>query len=239
MPVPIHLWWLPAGVVAMYLYDAVLLLYHNEVVFFERLDGRWSFSVGSDFELGGRHVYVPPLFSPTRPLLRLRWTSTAASRGVMPLRGLRAWRIAMRAMTARTALVACLFALMPLALQTIGLGLLAWLVALYASIMLAVFRAWRVRKASGSSRKDVAAISSDALLCAPFALDIIRKHGLKAADRFDLVAVAHALLDTGERARLAGAIRRRLEGQMAFEDVDGERHAQLRACSERIAGALA
>lgn len=234
-----HAWWLLCGVVGMYLYDAVLLLFHNEVVFYERRDGRWSFSIGSDFELGGRHVYVPPLFSPTSALLRLRWSTRAAPGRTVALRGLRAWRVATRAMVPRTLAVVIFFAAMPAALQSNGLVLITWFVALYASIVLAVLKLWRLRKVSGLARKDALGISSDALLCAPFAIDILRKQGLKVADRFDVVDVAHALLDADERRRLAEAIRSRLQRQMDLEDPESERHAMLRGYADDMAGALA
>lgn len=233
-----HAWWLLCGVVGMYLYDAVLLLFHNEVVFYER-GGRWSFSIGSDFELGGRHVYVPPLFSPTGAILRLRWSTRVPPGVAVALRGLRAWRVAMRAMVPRTLAIAMLFAAMPAAMQANGLILLAWLVALYASIVLGVAKLCRLRRVSGLARKEALAISSDALLCAPFALDILRKQGLKAADRFDVVSTAHALLDADERRRLAEAIRSRLQRQMDLEEPDSERHVMLRNYADDMAGALA
>ncbi|UPG91658.1 hypothetical protein L2Y96_07800 [Luteibacter aegosomaticola] len=234
-----HAWWLLAGVVVMYVYDAVQLLYHNEVVFHEGRDGRWSFSVGSEFALSGRHVFLPPMLAPTRGLLRLRWSSLKAPTQAAPMRGLRAWRIGVSACAWPVLLVACLFAAMPAAVYSPIPVTLAWMAALYLAIFSAIMRLWRVRRVTGLSRKEAAGISSDALLCAPYALNIIRKQGARAGDRFDLVAVAHALLDAPERERLVRAIQARVRYQMDLEDLESERHAQLQAYSLQIEGALA
>jgi hypothetical protein len=234
-----HAWWLLAGVVGMYLYDAVLLIYHNEVVFFERRGGSWSFSVGSDFELAGRHVYIPPLLAPGRLMLRLRWSSRRAPLDVASPHGLRRWRAGVTATAFPVMFVALLFATMPIVLFASVWVLLGWMVALYVAIVVAVVRTWRMRKLTGIDGKTFASLASDALLCAPYALNIVRKQGMRAADRFDLVAAAHALLDSGERARLAAAIHARLHRQMDLEDLGSERHAQLQTYLLQIEGALA
>lgn len=234
-----HAWWLLAGVVAMYLYDAVQLLYHNEVVFHEVRGGKWSFSVGSDFELGGRHLFLPPLLAPMRGLLRLRWTSLQAPLPAAPLHGLRAWKAGAAACAWPIFVVACLFAAMPAVVYCSIIVVLAWMVVLYVAIFVAVLRLWRVRRATGLGRKETAGITSDALFCAPYALNVARKLGVRAGDRFDLVTVAHALLEAPERARLIRAIQGRVRLQMELEDLQGDRYAQLRDWSQKIEGALA
>lgn len=232
-------WWLLFGVAGMYVYDAVLLLYHNEVVFFERRDGTWSFSAGSEFELGGRHVYLPALLAPHRAVLRLRWSSLQTLSAMPPLRGLRAWRIGVAASASSVMLVAVVFAALPFVLLGPVIVLLGWMIVLYAAIVFAVLRVWRLRKLVGIGGKEFAGIASDALLCAPYALDLVRKQGLRAAERFDLVATAHRLLDAGERGRLTETIRAKLQRQMDIEDTDSERHAQLTTYLHQIEGALA
>ncbi len=231
-------WWLLAGVIGMYVYDAVLLLYHNEVVFFERRDGSWSFSAGSDFELGGRHVYVPALLAPHRAVLRLRWSSQQSLSRLSLPRGLRAWRIGVAASAVPVMLVAVVFAVLPVVLLGSVLTLLAWMLVVYATIAFAVMRVWRLRKVTGLGGKEFAGIASDALLCAPYALDLVRKQGMRAAERFDLVSTAHRLLDAGERARLAETVRAKVKRQMDIEDADSERHAQLTTYLDTIEGAL-
>ncbi|KLD75317.1 hypothetical protein Y886_27815 [Xanthomonas hyacinthi DSM 19077] len=232
-------WWLLVGVVGMYLYDATLLLYHNEVVLFEGRDGSWLFSVGSDFELAGRHVYVPALLAPHRAELRLRWSSARVPSALTAPRGLRAWRIGVAASALPVTLVAMIFAVLPVVLLSNVLVLLGWMVAVYAAIAFAVFRVWRLRKVTGIGGKEFTGIASDALLCAPYSLDLVRKQGLHAAGRFDLVSTARRLLDAGERLRLAGAIRGRLQRQMDIEEAGSERHAQLTTYLQHIEGALA
>lgn len=232
-------WWLLAGVAGMYVYDAVWLLYHNEVVFFERRDGSWSFSVGSEFELGGRHVYVPALLAPHRAVLRLRWSSSKAPVALPPVRGLRAWRIGVAASAVPVMLLATVFAALPLVLLGSAFALLGWMLVLYAVIAFAVFRAWRLRRVTGIGAKEFTGIASDALLCAPYSLDLVRKQGMRAADRFDMVSVAHRLLDATERARLTVVIAAKLQRQMDIEETDSPRHAALVTYLQQIEGALA
>ncbi|MET0935210.1 MAG: hypothetical protein ABWX83_04430 [Luteibacter sp.] len=234
-----HAWWLLAGVVGMYVYDAVLLLYHNEVVFFERRDGSWSFATGSEFELAGRHVYLPALLAPQRPVLRLRWSSLQAPSPVSSVRGLRAWRIGVAASSVPVTVVALVFAVMPVVLATNVLVLLGWMIVLYAAITLAVVRAWQLRKVTGMGGKAFSGMASDALLCAPYAMNLVRKQGARAAERFDLFTTAQRLLAGEERARLAGALRGKLQRQMDLEDTDSARHAQLASYLNQIEGALA
>ena len=248
--------WLLLGVVGMYVYDATLLLYHNEVVLYQGRRGRWTFSVGTDFQLAGRHVFVPPLLAPTRTLLRLRWSprlpapvvshtpvatdAPPAPDGLaVPLRGLRAWRIGVASSAGAVGVVALLFAVMPAVMAGNVWGLLAWMVAVYLAIGIAVWRVGRVRRLTGTGGKAFAGMASDALLCAPYALNLVRKQGLRAADRFDLVAVAHAVLDADERARLRDVIRARVQRQLDIEEVGSEAHARLQAYYQRIEGALA
>jgi hypothetical protein len=236
---PLSSWWLLAGVVGMYVYDAALLLYHNEVVFFERRDGSWSFSAGSEFELAGRHVYIPALLAPHRAMLRLRWSSLQTLSASTPPRGLRAWRIGVSAAALPVMLVAMVFAALPVVLFGSVLVLLGWMIVLYAAIVFAVLRVWRLRKVTGIGGKEFAGIASDALLCAPYSLDLVHKQGLRAAERFDLVSTAHRLLDASERARLAETVRARLQRQMDIEETGSERHAQLTTYFQQIEGALA
>ena len=236
---PLQSWWLLAGVAGMYVYDAVLLLYHNEVVFFEQRDGSWSFSVGSEFELAGRHVYVPALLAPHRAVLRLRWSSLQAPSASTPPRGLRAWRIGVAASAVPVMLVAVVFAALPVVLLGSVLVLLGWMIVLYAVIVFAVLRVWRLRKVTGIGGKEFTGIASDALLCAPYSLDLVRKQGLRAAERFDMVSTAHRLLHASERARLTETIRAKLQRQMDIEETGSERHAQLSNYLQQIEGALA
>ena len=236
-----HLWWLLVGVIGFYAYDAVMLLFHNEVVLFEESDGRWTFSAGSDFELAGRHVFVPALLAPHRPVLRLRWSSRVQRHDVPQLRGLRTWRAGVAATRASVVSISTMFAALPLLLIATdsAFALLAWMLAVYLAIVLALVRTWRLRRMTSLTRKDFASLASDALLCAPYALNLIRKQGMRAYARFDLVPVALALLDAGERLRLIDVIRGKLQRQMDMEDTGSDRHTQILTYLHHIEGALA
>src|SRR3546814_3473387 len=56
------------GIVAFYAQDAMMLLYHDELVF-ERVARRWRPSPGSS-QWQGLFLFIPNLLAPWRPLLR-------------------------------------------------------------------------------------------------------------------------------------------------------------------------
>lgn len=234
-----HAWWLLAGAVAFYLYDAVQMLYHNEVVLYQTRRGHWTFSLGSDMELARRHAWLPAWWAPWRPMLRLRWSTHEPHAPVSPVRGLHRWRVATRVVGWPVRAIGLLFLLMPAAVYSHILVLLGWMVTLYAAIVWAAVATWRVRRAAGLAGRHAAGLVSDAVLCAPFALNTVRKMGTHVANQLPLVAVAHQLLDATQRQRLASAIRQRLDLQMALEDTGSERHAHLHTYVHYIEEALA
>ena len=65
---------LPAGALALYLFDSAMLLYGDEVV--ATRGGRdWSVSGGWDFLVLKRRPYLPNPLAPHRVVIRQRWTA--------------------------------------------------------------------------------------------------------------------------------------------------------------------
>ncbi|WP_426688177.1 hypothetical protein [Rhodanobacter ginsengiterrae] len=201
--------WLMVAVVGLYLYDSALLLLHDEVVLEARRRG-YGVSGGSAMEFGGRHLFLPNPLLPHRALARLSW----------PQGGSPAWR-ATRWKRARLALsiiapwtwwlLGLFFVVLPCALWFgTDVMLLAWLLLTYGSIAAMLAQVFRHRKALGLAPRAVLALALDALLCAPFALNIVRKISLRQASAATLHGFATSTLSPVERATLASLLRERI-----------------------------
>ncbi|GLQ48226.1 hypothetical protein GCM10007862_32770 [Dyella lipolytica] len=210
------------GVVALYLYDSALLLYHNEVILISSRRG-CRISGGSAFELGGRYVFLPlPLF-PHQPLFRLTWPQQGVFDGsVQPVRFHRV-RVALEVIAPWTLLLLALFVVgLPYVLfvSRNATALLAWLAVVYAVIVVTLMQVYRYRKALNLSSRAVAAIALDAVLCAPFALNVIRKIGLRQRVDVDLRTVAATMLPAPALHDLTGILRERIKTSLGFVDPD-------------------
>ena len=202
-------WLLMGAITCLYVYDSALLLFHNEVVL-EARHRRYVVSVGSVMEFGRRHLFLPNPCFPHRALARMSWPQ-GGSPDWRPTRWKRS-RLALSLIAPWTWwLLSLFFVALPLAL---GFGtdlvLLGWLGLTYLSIVGMLVQVFRHRKALGLSSRAVLGLAGDALLCAPFALNMVRKISLHQAAAATLHAFASSLLATDERATLADALRGRI-----------------------------
>ena len=169
------------GVVVLYLYDSALLLYHNEIVV---IGGRKGCRVsgGSSFEFRGRRVFLPLPLCPHQPLFRLSWPEDGVFEGRTQTLRYRRTRMALAALAPWMWLLLILFvAGLPYALFVSRdvAALLMWIVAVYSVILATLAQVYVSRKALHLSARAVASLAMDALLCVPFALNIVRKIGLR------------------------------------------------------------
>ncbi|MBE1159419.1 hypothetical protein [Dyella acidiphila] len=205
------------GVVALYLYDSALLLYHNEIVLIGA-GGSYRVSAGSGLELGGRHVLLPSPWLPHQPLFRLSWPQQGVYAHEPQSMRNRRVRIGLTAVAPWVLVLLILFgAGLPCVLFVSGRldVLLAWITLVYAVIVLALLQVYRHRKALNLSGRAVAAIALDALLCAPFALNIVRKIGLRQKLDVDLRTVAKSL-PAPALAELTVILRQRIHTSLGF-----------------------
>jgi hypothetical protein len=214
---------LMALVAALYLYDSALLLYANEGVLMPKRGGRWVLRLGSTLRLGGREVYVPSPLTLHRPLFRLAWgiEPAAPGGGKAPDTTWSARRDAFRPLAPLVwTMAAALFVLLPLGLFS-RFGermLLAALVLLYASIAVAI--AWLAarRRSLGLAPKRLAALGFEALVCSPFALNLVRKVSAELRIGEDLVDAARRLQGADDWRESRALLAARLEGDSLEED---------------------
>lgn len=202
-------WLLLVAIACLYLYDSALLLFHNEVVV-EARGGGHVVSGGSVIELGRRHLYLPNPCCPHRALLRLSWPD-GGSEHWRPAPWTRS-RLALAALAPWTWWLLMLFFItLPLALQFGNSAvLLGWLLLIYLSILAMLMQVWRHRQVLGLTSRAVLGLAVDALLCAPFALNIVRKISLRQAASMPLRPLATLLLSAAERDTLAALLRERI-----------------------------
>lgn len=220
------------AIACLYLYDSALFLFHNEVVL--EAGGRgYIVSTGLVMELRGRHLFLPNPCLPHRAMARLSWPD-GGSPDWRPASWNRS-RLALRAIAPWTWwLLGLFFVALPLAL---GLGgevtLLIWLVLTYLSIVAMLVQVYRHRAALGLAPRAVLALAFDALLCAPFALNMVRKISLRQAEAASLQGFASSMLSVDEQATLIGVLDDRIRTSLDHVEPDSEASKILSAYLNR------
>jgi hypothetical protein len=226
------------GVVVLYLYDSALLLYHNEIVLVSGRKG-CRVSGGSTLELRGRHVYLPNPLCPHRPLFRLNWPEHGQFSGSTKPVPSRRIVVALSVIAPWTLLLLFIFAIgLPYTLLVLqsAQALLVWLAVVYAVIILTLLHVYWHRKALNLSGRAVAAIALDSLLCAPFALNIVRKIGLRQRFDGDLRVVAATRLSPQAVNDLAGILHQRIHASLHFVEPDAPAFEALKTYLHHFEG---
>jgi hypothetical protein len=169
--------WLPIGAAAFYLYDSCSLLWQNELIFTR--GQRWLVQGGSELRLSARRVFLPNPLLPMRPQFQVQWninetrTGDAASPAAL-LQALRPIGVLNQAQ------LLILLAL-PLVSWTQGAGIvmLALFLLFYLCTLAALALAWRHRVACSLSTRTFWLLALDALACAPFAVNLVRKISMR------------------------------------------------------------
>ena len=167
------------GAIAFYLYDAALLLYADEVLFFHGRRG-WRAWPGPGFMLGGRFLCLPRPFAPATPVFRHGWSQPAPCRpGRRP--PMAPFLRALRPLQYGSALLA---ALLFVALPACVLwwrdprATLALAVALYGTALAVTAYLVRRRRVLGLHGRSLALLALDTLACPPFAVNVARRVAL-------------------------------------------------------------
>lgn len=221
-------WLLMLAIAGLYLYDSASMLFHNEVVLDARGRG-YVVSAGSSMELHGKHLFLPNPLCPHRALARLSWPG-----GEIPQWRPAQWkrsRLALSIIAPWTWLLLLMFFIaLPLTLRFgTPLMLLQWLILTYLSIIAMLGIVYRYRAALGLTPRAVLALALDALLCAPFAINMVRKISQKQASSASLLGFASAILSVDERAVLSRVLDQRIQISLDHVDPDSEASTALLA----------
>lgn len=205
---------LVAGAFALYAFDASRLLYADEFVL-EGGDGRWRARDGAALLLVGRRPLVPDLLRPARALLPV--SVDRLVQGGVPGNDARHFLAALRPFGRRaTTLLLLFFPTLPLVLRGFGTGveLLVWMIAVYAVIGSIVWRLWHYRRVLELAPTAVVSLALECLLCAPFAINIVRKLSSRA-ERVDLDNARRVLGRAGSEA-LRRAAAHRIDDMLSY-----------------------
>jgi len=167
---------LVAGAIALWVYDASLLLFRDEVVFLHGRRG-WRASLGNGFSLGGRDL---ALWTPGTPVFRAGWSDAGRRPG--PRAPMRVVLRALRPLQwAGRVLAVLLFVGLPAGLfLAVGHAWMLGLVgALYGIALACIAWAWRCRRVFGLDRKGFATLAFDVIACPPFAINVAMKITLR------------------------------------------------------------
>jgi hypothetical protein len=228
MSLPVEIW-LALGIGLFYLYDSLVMLGPNELVLIES-GGRWKFFVPlSDWQVGGKYVYLPNPFVPVQTLYRLDWQ--AGGPGQVDAAALNDFLGGQRFLRPVVLVLFCLLAfLLPVAIcRAAPLRLLLAIVGeVYVFIVIAALLLYRQHAALRLDRKAALKLAMDGLLCAPFSINLIRKLGLGYNWQGDPVAFARGALKPERFAALRESLLRRIDKDLQMLDEEEPLHKTLR-----------
>ena len=217
-------------VIALYLYDSMMLLYCNEGILIPAGTG-WKVRFGfREPRIRGKELFIPAPYLLHRPMFRLAWRfeGQSAQAGMEDWQAMRKVPLAMGSLVWSMAIA--LFVMLPLGFFT-RLGqemLLAAVVLLYVSIVSTLVYMGLHLKELNLSKKQVARLAFEYLTCPPFALNVVRT--LSSSQKFgeDLVTAAHRLQDPDRWAATRQQLTLRLDEEIELEEEDSDRMAGLR-----------
>lgn len=219
----------------LYLYDSALLLYHDEGVVSTVGRTRWTVRFGSGYQIRGRYLFIPSPLMPHRPIFRLVWnpeTGAAADRRWTERRTLFEPLIPLV-----WSMLVSIFVLVPLGLFfRLGDAMLLGAVALLYLNILALL-AWIARKRAsfGLTRRRFAALAFEALICSPFALNLVRKISAEMPVDENLADAARRLQKADDWEASRRQILARIEEELDFEDEGSGRASALKNLKAELA----
>lgn len=225
---------LPLGAIGFYLLDAAILLYGNELVL-EWRRGRWRSSTGFAMQLAGRRPLLPQPLAPHGLLFRVRWDRRAAPDGTaFDVSGFAARLAPVRAIVTVQAWM--LFLALP-ALSIgygAGLPLLLLFVAFYLATLASLSLLLARRRDLGLTAGQWAWLALEALMCAPFAINLVRKASLARSPELSWLAVARADFANAERRTLLQQVQARIDEAMLLEEPGSAACGRLETLRESI-----
>lgn len=219
----------------LYLYDSALLLYGDEGIVAATGRKGWAVRFGSGIQIRGRNLFIPSPLLPHRPIFRLAWKAHAGAAG------------ADRSWTERRALfeplaplvwgmAASIFVLLPLGLfsRLGGAMVLAAITLLYLNIIALLGWVALKRARFGLTGARLARLAFDALICSPFALNLVRKLSAELPVDEDLVDAARRLQKAEEWEASRRQIIARIDEELDFADAESARASALKALKSEL-----
>lgn len=209
------------ALVVFYLADSMLLLHPDEAVLQQTSRLRFLPSFGwLRFSLAGREPWLPNPFTPHRPVLRLRWTMAEIGRSPCDA----AVPETLHALAPGIWIVwLALFVGAPSVLL-LHLGMdaaLAVAAIAYAAIVAVLVAVWLRRESLGLAPRVFVRIAYESLICAPLALNLVRRLSLRISVQEDFLHATARLCDVPARAHALRGCLARLDERIEAEPDEG------------------
>lgn len=177
---------------------------------------------------------------PHRPLFRLSWAHEAGA-GSPPLEEAQSFARRLQPLDSMTSITSLLLLVaLPVLVLTFGVGLffLNGLLAAYALIVAILVVIHAKRGVLGLTTRDVVALAFDALACSPFAINLVRKLGLRQPSMIDPLEVAATKLSRTDAGILWRSVKRRLDDELLQSQDDVDATAKLRRLYADLEGKM-
>ena len=224
------------GAFGFYLYDSCMLLYANELIFI-RANDRWDFvSPGNNYLLLGKSPYFPNPLTPHKMVFRVYWSDSGQHNpnNMESLERFMSSLIELQYIV--IILLALFFLLLPLVLLFYGSGSqLLWVFALiYINIGVMLTQVYRRKEILMISTRKFILLLLESFLCAPFALNILRKLSLHRTLYGDPIKFAQNSFDKTTFYNLIDVVCRKIDEQLELIEIDSPRHSSLQSYRVRI-----
>jgi hypothetical protein len=229
------------GVLGFYLYDSAILLFSNQLVFIKSY-GKWSVSFPSGrWRLMGKLLFFPNPFTPFNLVFLAAWTtkdsaSKSESKNVSKL------LVAIPYL--RISVMVLMFLLiiaLPIVIFKLGIGTssLVILSLIYLTIINMLCYAYIKKEDLGLSNKAFAELAFEALICPPFALNLIRNISLRHLLCKNPVKFSAEELENEDFKKFIGVLVEKLTEEFELEDEeDSLRSIELINYREKIKGMI-
>ena len=227
------------GVVGFYLFDSAMLLYANEFILIET-NRRWDFAYpGSGWQIMKKSLYLPNPLRPDSAAFRVFWLSNERNEQQDDEQALSQFTQAYRSLRYMLmSLFVLLLVMIPLVLFWFGSGaeLLLVFALIYVNIIIMLVQIFRSREALEVPRRFFLSLAFEALACAPFALNLLRKISLHRSLSGDPLRFAARVFEKDTYHQLIDAVCNKVDEQLEIEDTQRESYSELQTYRDQLAG---
>jgi hypothetical protein len=211
--------WILLGLIGFYLFDSAVLVFSNEIVFFEK-HGRWFVSLPKDrWRMMGKRLFIPNPFTPNYLMFIEAWSATERSlEGVLQdtsdlISAVKYLRLPV------ILLMILLIFVLPLVIFKLGTGMTALIVLMliYLVVMSMLFYIYTGREKLGLNKRQVLSIAFEAISCPPFAINLIRKITLRRNITCCPVEFAFKVLKFEDFKKFAEELDKNLSERLEYE----------------------
>jgi hypothetical protein len=219
---------------ALYVSDAILLLYPNEGLLTAIGKGQWRVTFGSDTtRVRGKEVLFPSLILIHRPCFKLSWDYERVNREIRLTTDWLSRAEQFRALSplvygiAFAQLVIFPYAIL---IDRTDMSIMIALIYLYGTILAGLIWVWFQRQKFCLDNKGFTLLGFECLICPPLALNLVRKLSLKyCSSNDDLLLVAQELLQESAWHEVKKSFCDRLDEEIDAESETSARLQMLRA----------